>query len=217
MKKLGILFGKESIWLMGITVFAFCFEIMLSVCKIQIEWISTICWSVVSAAIVYFVTVMMPRYSAQKYLVCCLLRRVNKLLCFGRYFFDNICLANNPFKRIPSDLEIEDACRYLDLKLPPLRMLNLYGREPNWWNLLSDCKSSIENDVHEIIMLNNLPNIELSTMVDDLQTAFSELILPFAMVLDTKNSVLPCEKLKELAALFRKLEEYAEIFGSHER
>lgn len=224
------LFGKDSLFLLGLCVIA---VIVLLFCCMP-DWLPSLCWSIISAAIVYVVTVILPRYSNMKYVNGLLLKRIERLLGCWQNLYTNIQRAHFvsevPMKeisanehRIPDDKEIDEVCSKMNLLIPPLAIF-AYSKQDYSWNVLfNQCRENIERNIHEIISINTLDNSKLSSLVDDLQDTYDKFVRSMQKLINMVYSEpMTPEKaaqigkvyevpdsLKELAAKFRDLESMA--------
>lgn len=110
MRKYLLLLGWDSLFLLGLCVIA---VILLFWCIP--DWLSSLCWSVISAAIVYVVTAILPRYRNMKYINGLLLKRMERLINMGQYLFENIQVAQFP---------INDPRRYTTIFEKKFRTVN---------------------------------------------------------------------------------------------
>ena len=212
MRKYMMLLGKESFWLLGVAAIAFCVGIIISV-----DWLTNICWSIVAATIVYGVTVVLSRYSERKYRSIFLRKYVSALLEVGVNLFQNITSKNSSV--IPLDVDIEKACQTLDLSISPSLAYHFHGDDFNWMRYLDDCRSQIESNVHEIIMIAQLDYPEFGVVVDNLYDNFKTVHRYFYLAYymedgSKKASTVPflASNVKNLASSFLKVKEYVEVF-----
>lgn len=228
MRKCLFLFGWDSVFLLGLFVIT---VILLLLCIPS--WLSSLCWSVISAIIVYVATVILPRYRNMEYINRLLLKRMERLINMGQYLFENIQVAqfsiddprryNTIFeKKIPDSKQIEEICRNIDLRHNPLRMLHFTHENSDWkYLVLNQCGENIERNIHEIISINTLDNSDLSLLVDDLQDAYDEFKLSFIASVDMAQrepkTCVDKNSMSKLAAKFRELESMALQYGAKKR
>lgn len=226
MRKFLLLFGKDSLFLLGLCAIA---VIILLFWCIP-DWLPSLCWSVISAAIVYVATVILPRYRNMRYIKRLLLKRMERLIKSGLYLFENIQAAQFPIndsrrnssefgRKIPDSKQIEEICRNIDLRQNPTRMILPAHVSPSWDILiLNQCGEEIERNIHEIVSVNTLDNSDLSLLVDDLQNAYDEFKLSFIASVDMAQrepkTWVDKNSMNKLAAKFRELESMALQYGA---
>lgn len=220
MGKILLLLGWDSVFLFGLFVIT---VILLFLCIPS--WLSSLCWSVISAIIVYVATVILPRYRNMEYINRLLLKRMERLINIGQYLFENIQVAQFPIddprryntifeEKIPNSKQVEEICRNIDLRQNPTRMILPAHVSPRWDILiLNQCGEDIERNIHEIISINTLDNSDLSLLVDDLQDAYDEFKLSFLTSVDMAQrepkTWVNINSMSNLAAKFRDLESMA--------
>lgn len=228
MRKYLFLLGWDSVFLFGLCAIV---VILLSLCIPG--WLSSLCWSVISATIVYVVTVILPRYRNMRYINGLLLKRMERLINMGQYLFGNIQVAQFSIddprryttvfeKKIPDSKQIEEFCQNIDLRQNPTRMILPAHVSPSWDILiLNQCGEEIERNIHEIISINTLDNSDLSLLVDDLQNAYDEFKLSFLASVDMAQrepkTWVNKDSMSKLAAKFRDLESMALQYGAKRR
>ena len=221
MRKNLLLFGKDSLFLLGLCVIA---VIVLLFCWMP-DWLPSLCWSIISAAIVYVVTVILPRCRNMRYINELLLKRMERLIKAGLYLFENIQVAQFTIddprryttifeRKIPDSKQIEEFCQNIDLRQNPTRMILPAHVSPSWDILiLNQCGEEIERNIHEIISINTLDNSDLSLLVDDLQNAYDEFKLSFLASVDMAQrepkTWVDKDSMSKLATKFRDLESMA--------
>lgn len=225
MRRYLLLLGWDSLFLLGLDTIA----VVLLFCCIP-GWLSSLCWSIISASIVYVATVILPRYYNMKQVNELLLKRMERLINMGQYLFENIQLAqfsidysrryNTIFeKKIPDSKQIEEICRNIDLRHNPIRILHFAHENSDWkYLVLNQCGENIERNIHEIISINTLDNSDLSLLVDDLQDAYDEFKLSFIASVDMAQrepkTWVDKNSMNKLAAKFRELESMALQYGA---
>lgn len=229
MGKILLLLGWDSVFLFGLFVIT---VILLFSCIPS--WLSSLCWSVISAIIVYVATVILPRYRNMRYIKRLLLKRMERLIKSGLYLFENIQAAQFPIndsrrnssefgRKIPDSKQIEEICRNIDLRQNPTRMILPAHVSPSWDILiLNQCGEEIERNIHEIIIsIKTLDNSDLSLLVDDLQNAYDEFKLSFLASVDMAQrepkTWVDKDSMSKLAAKFRDLESVALQYGAKRR
>lgn len=220
MRKYLFLLGWDSLFLLGLCVIA---VIVLLFCCMP-DWLPSLCWSIISAAIVYGATVILPRCRNMRYINGLLLKRMERLINMGQYLFENIQVAQFSIddprryttfeKKIPDSKQIEEFCQNIDLRQNPTRMILPAHVSPSWDILiLNQCGEEIERNIHEIISINTLDNSNLSLLVDDLQNAYDEFKLSFLASVDMAQrepkTWVDKDSMSKLATKFRDLESMA--------
>ena len=221
MRKYLFLLGWDGVFLFGLYVIA---VIVLLFCCMP-DWLPSLCWSIISAAIVYVATVILPRCRNMRYINGLLLKRMERLIKAGLYLFENIQVAqftiDDPRRyttifeeKIPNSKQVEEICRNIDLRQNPTRMILPAHVSPRWDILiLNQCGEDIERNIHEIISINTLDNSDLSLLVDDLQDAYDEFKLSFLTSVDMAQrepkTWVNINSMSNLAAKFRDLESMA--------
>lgn len=226
MRKFLLLFGKDNLFLLGLCAIA---VIVLLFCCMP-DWLPSLCWSIISAAIVYVATVILPRCRNMRYINGLLLKRIERLINMGQYLFENIQVAQFPIndprrytaifeKKIPDSKQIEEFCQNIDLRQNPTRMILPAHVSPSWDILiLNQCGEEIDRNIHEIISINTLDNSDLSLLVDDLQNAYDEFKLSLLASVDMAQrepkTWVDKDSMSKLAAKFRVLESMALQYGA---
>lgn len=238
MGKILLLFGWDSLFLLGLCAIA---VIVLPFWCIP-DWLPSLCWSIISAAIVYVATVILPRCRNMRYIKRLLLKRMERLLVCWQYLYTNIqrahLVSEIPMKEIsadkqgiPDDKEIDEVCSKMNLLVPPLAMFAYSKQDYSWNELFNQCRENIERNIHEIISINTLDNSELSSLMDEMQDAYDKFVWSMQKLINMvysepmtpektaqigKTYEVP-DSLKELAAKFRDLESMVLQYGAKRR